>query len=87
MHNTISALWLGIIAGTLCTLSFVPQVLRIAKSRNARDISLITFIMFSCGVFAWFIYGISIKEWPVIIANAVTLLLALVILGMKIKYG
>ena len=87
MHNTINAFWLGIIAGTLCTVSFVPQVVRIAKSRNARDISLITFILFSCGVFTWFIYGIAIKEWPVIIANAVTFLLALVILGMKIKYG
>jgi len=87
MHNTVSAFWLGSVAGTLCTVSFVPQVLRIAKNRDSRDISLVTFVMFSCGVFIWLVYGIYIKEWPVIIANAVTLVLALAILAMKIKYG
>jgi MtN3 and saliva related transmembrane protein len=87
MHNSVTAFWLGIVAGTLCTISFIPQVLRIAKNRHARDLSLVTFIMFSCGVFIWLLYGIVIQEWPVIIANAVTLALALLILGMKIKYG
>lgn len=87
MHNCITTFWLGTVAGTLCTVSFVPQVLKIAKSRDTHDISLITFVMFSSGVFIWLLYGISIMEWPVIVANGITLLLALVILGMKIKYG
>jgi len=81
------ALILGVVAGTLCTLSFVPQVVKIAKNKNARDISLITFLMFSGGVAVWLWYGIVLGEWPLIISNTITLFLALVILAMKIKYG
>ena len=83
----MNTFWLGTIAGTLCTISFVPQVIRIAKNKNTRDISLATFLIFACGVTTWLIYGIFIREWPVIIANAVTLLLTLVIIAMKIRYG
>lgn len=78
---------LGIAAGILCTFSFIPQVIKIFRTKNARDISLLTFSVFFLGVILWFIYGIMIKEWPIIIANAVTLIIILSIVVMKIKYG
>lgn len=78
---------LGIMAGILCTFSFIPQVVKIFKTKNARDISLLTFSVFSLGVILWLIYGITIKEWPIIIANAASLILILAIVVMKVKYG
>lgn len=78
---------LGIMAGILCTFSFIPQVVKIFRTKNARDISLLTFSVFSLGVILWLIYGIAIKEWPIIIANAVSLILILAIVVMKVKYG
>ena len=83
----MKSLIIGIVAGTLCTLSFLPQVVKIFKTKHTKDLSLVTFSMLSLGVFLWLIYGLLIKEFPVIAANAVTLILALLIVVMKIKYG
>ena len=77
---------LGIMAGTLTTISFIPQVIKIYKIKDARDLSITTFCMFSCGVFLWLIYGIVTSEWPIILANGITLVLILLIIGMKIRY-
>lgn len=77
----------GILAGALCTISFIPQIVKIIKTRQAKDLSLLTFSIFALGVFLWFIYGIMINEIPVIWANGVTLGLIAVILIAKIKYG
>jgi len=81
------SLIIGLVAGILCTLSFLPQVVKIFRTKQTKDLSLITFSMLSIGVFLWLIYGILIKEFPVIAANSVTLILALLIVIMKIKYG
>jgi MtN3 and saliva related transmembrane protein len=77
---------IGLIAGTLTTISFLPQVVRIWKTHSTRDISLVMYLIFGTGVATWLVYGIIIKQWPVIIANAVTLVLALVIIAFKIIY-
>jgi len=82
----MSSFYLGIIAGVLCTASFIPQVVQIAKTKNTKSLSLITFSMFTAGVAVWLLYGMVIHEWPVIIANAVTLVLAGAILVMKLRY-
>jgi MtN3 and saliva related transmembrane protein len=81
-----SANTLGLIAGTLTTISFVPQVIKIWKSKHARDISLGMFAIFSSGVLLWLFYGIQIGALPVILSNAITLGLSLTILVFKIKY-
>ena len=81
-----SANILGFIAGALTTLAFLPQVLKTRRSKSARDISLGMFVIFSSGVFLWLLYGIQISALPIIIANSVTLVLALTILIFKIKY-
>ena len=84
--NLESANTLGLLAGTLTTVAFVPQVVKIWKTKHARDISLGMLAIFSSGVLLWLFYGIEIGAMPVIVANAVTLGLSLTILIFKIKY-
>ena len=84
--NLESANTLGLLAGTLTTVAFVPQVVKIWKTKHARDISLGMFAIFSSGVLLWLFYGIEIGAMPVIVANAVTLGLSLTILIFKLRY-
>jgi MtN3 and saliva related transmembrane protein len=77
---------IGTTAACCTTISFVPQLVRIWKLKSAREISLIMFSVFSVGVFLWLVYGIFIRSFPVILANAVTLALSLAILGLKLRY-
>ena len=79
--------WLGFAAGLLTTLAFVPQVVKIWKTKSARDVSLHTFAAFTLGVALWLAYGIVRQEPPIIVWNAVTLVLAGAILAMKMKFG
>ena len=77
---------LGLGAGTLTTVAFVPQVLKTWRSKSGDDISLGMFLLFSTGVLLWLIYGILIDALPVILANAVTLVLSLTVLTLKLRY-
>jgi MtN3 and saliva related transmembrane protein len=78
--------WLGALAGTLTTVAFVPQVWRIHQRRSAEDVSWGMFLIFSAGVLLWLIYGLRIDARPIVLANVVTLVLALVILALKWRY-
>ena len=78
--------FIGLLAATLTTGAFLPQMLKTWQTKSARDVSfgmLITFIM---GVFLWLIYGLMRQDIAIILANAITLLLNLMILWLKIKY-
>ena len=77
---------LGLTAGVLTTLSFLPQLLKAWKSRSTRDISLGMFAMFCTGVFLWIVYGFLVGDLPVVVANTVTFLLAVTILLLKLRY-
>ena len=77
---------LGLAAGTLTTIAFVPQVLKTWRSKSGRDISLGMFLLVRTGVALWLWYGISISSTPVILANAITLVLALSVLTLKLRY-
>ncbi|HEV7349764.1 SemiSWEET transporter [Telluribacter sp.] len=77
---------LGYLAGGLTTLAFVPQVVQIYKTKSAKDVSLAMFLLFTMGVIMWLGYGLMTHSFPVVAANAVTLLLSLVILFFKYKY-
>lgn len=77
---------LGLIAGTLTTAAFVPQVLKTWRTRSTHDISLGMFALFSSGLVLWLVYGLVIGSLPVVVSNAVTLALALVILAFKLRY-
>jgi MtN3 and saliva related transmembrane protein len=77
--------WLGLIAGFLTTIAFLPQVIKTWKTQSARDISLTMFLLFCSGVLLWLIYGILIDDLPIIVANIATLLLASSILFFKLR--
>ncbi|MDR3606404.1 MAG: SemiSWEET transporter [Oligoflexia bacterium] len=78
---------IGLLAGLLTTISFVPQVLRIWRTRSARDVSGLMFVIFSCGVFFWLMYGVLLNAWPIIITNGLTLTLSVLVLVLKAKYS
>ena len=77
---------LGYIAGTLTTVAFVPQVVRILRVRRAEDLSWWTFGTFTLGVVLWLAYGLELGAAPIIVANIVMLALALSILLLKWRY-
>lgn len=74
-------------AAFLTTLSFLPQAWLTFRTRDVRGISLGMYSVFTVGVALWLVYGLMMGAWPIIAANAVTLALASIILGMKIRYG
>lgn len=85
MNTTASAV--GYAAAILTTISFVPQVLKVWRTRSARDVSLGMYSLFTLGIFIWLVYGVLIESWPVILANFVTLVLAGMVLAMKLRFG
>lgn len=78
--------FLGYFAAVLTTISFVPQALLIIRTKDTKGISLPMYILFTIGVTCWLLYGIYFGMIPVIIANFITLVLAIIILTFKIKY-
>jgi MtN3 and saliva related transmembrane protein len=78
---------LGFLAAVCTTASFVPQVWHILKTRDTRAISLMMYLLFTVGVVLWLVYGIMIGSTPVVAANSITLVLALVILTCKVRWG
>lgn len=77
---------IGYLAATLTTLSFLPQALHTFRTRDVRGISLGMYALFTSGVALWLVYGLLLAAWPIVLANAVTLALALAILVMKLRY-
>ena len=78
---------IGYVAATLTTCSFVPQALHTFRTRDVSGISLGMYSVFTTGVALWLAYGVVLQAWPIVIANAITLVLASAILGMKLRFG
>ena len=78
---------LGLVAAFLTTISFVPQVLKIWRTRHTKDISLKMFVIYTVGVFLWLVYGLMLGDLPLILSNIITFVLTLSILIMKLRYG
>lgn len=78
---------IGTIAAVLTTLSFIPQVWQTWRSRDVSGISLGMYILFTVGVALWFTYGILVDAWPIIVANFMTLSMALAMLAMKLRFS
>lgn len=76
---------LGYVAAALTTGSFVPQAVLTLRTRDVSGISLSMYAAFTAGVALWLLYGLRLGEWPIVVANAVTLVLALVILVTKVR--
>lgn len=79
--------WLGFLAALLTTVAFVPQALKTLRTRDTSGISLGMYSVFTVGIACWFGYGLYLDSWPMILSNAVTFVLAAVILGLKLKHG
>lgn len=78
---------IGYAAASLTTAAFIPQAWLTWRSRRVDGVSLGMYSIFTLGVALWLTYGVLIGAWPIIAANAMTLLLAVFILSMKIRYG
>jgi MtN3 and saliva related transmembrane protein len=77
---------IGLVAGALTTIAYVPQLLKTWRSKSAQDLSWSMLITLCVGIVLWLVYGIYAQDVPVIAANVVTLLLSSIILILKIKY-
>jgi MtN3 and saliva related transmembrane protein len=77
---------IGMVAAVLTTIAYVPQVVKIYRTKSARDVSFRMFSLLATGVSLWLVYGIMMRSAPLIFANFVTLALSLTVLGLKIKY-
>ena len=85
--NSLNIEFFGYFAAILTTAAFLPQLIKTLKTKKAEDVSLVTLIMFICGVGCWIIYGYKISSIPILIANILTLILNLFILISKLYYS
>jgi MtN3 and saliva related transmembrane protein len=79
--------WIGYTAAILTTFSFAPQAWLTYKTKDVRGVSLVMYSVLFIGLILWLLYGLSLNAWPVVAANAVTLVLTFTILVMKLRYG
>ncbi|MBK8283964.1 MAG: SemiSWEET transporter [Ahniella sp.] len=77
---------LGYLAAALTTMAFVPQAIKTLRTRDTSGISLGMYVLFVAGVLAWFVYGLAIGSMPIIVANAVTAVLAGCVLFVKLRH-
>ena len=85
--NSVNIEFFGYFAAILTTAAFLPQLIKTLKTKKAEDVSLLTLIMFICGVGFWILYGFKISSSPILIANIITLILNLFILISKVFYS
>jgi MtN3 and saliva related transmembrane protein len=78
---------LGLVAGALTTIAYLPQLIKTWKSKSAEDLSWSMLITLCVGIILWLIYGTYVHDLPVILANVVTLMLSSVILVLKLRYS
>jgi MtN3 and saliva related transmembrane protein len=78
---------LGFLAGILTSISQLPQVIKVVKTRDTRSISIWTYIILFFGIMLWLIYGIAQNDYPLIFANSVTLILTSLIIYYKTRFG
>jgi MtN3 and saliva related transmembrane protein len=78
---------LGLLAGFLTTIGFLPQIVKGYRSKSMGDLSLFMPILIGIGLFIWLIYGILLDSLPLILWNAVALALNLIIIVLILRYG
>jgi MtN3 and saliva related transmembrane protein len=78
---------IGLVAATCTTCSFLPQVIKILRSKRTNDVSLLMYTILSTGLFLWLIYGFLLMDIPLILANTVSFTLAMCVLVLKIRHG
>ena len=78
---------IGLIAAICTTCSFLPQVIKILRSKKTKDVSLLMYAILTTGLFLWLIYGVILKDFPLIMANSMSLTLSTCVLLLKIRHG
>jgi len=78
---------LGLVAGAIVVLGFIPQVIRVWKLKSAREISLPFNLLFLAGIVFWIIYGVLLSLASVIMWNSINAVLLSLLLAAKLKYG
>ena len=78
---------IGLTAAVCTTASFLPQVIKTLETKRTKDISLVMYAILVVGVSLWLVYGIMIKDLPIILANTVSLIFTAAVLFLKIKHG
>ncbi|MEM6642756.1 MAG: SemiSWEET transporter [Bacteroidota bacterium] len=78
---------IGYIAAFLTTVAFLPQAIKTIQTKATHGISLVMYLMLTVGIVLWLYYGIMLQEYPIIIANGVTLVFSVIILILKLKHG
>jgi MtN3 and saliva related transmembrane protein len=77
---------IGLIAAALTTSAFLPQLIKVWRSKSAKDVSLGMFVVFTFGIALWLLYGVLRSDPVIIAANIVTFILALAILILKVRF-
>jgi MtN3 and saliva related transmembrane protein len=76
---------IGMVAAILTTAAFVPQAAKVVRTRDTAAISLAMYALFTAGIALWGVYGVMTWQWSIIIANAITFVLAAIILSIKVR--
>ncbi|MFA6329895.1 MAG: SemiSWEET transporter [Candidatus Micrarchaeia archaeon] len=77
----------GLLAGLITTISSLPQLFKIVRTKKTRDISLGMFVLYFCGLVLWLAYGLLLGALPIILANLASMAIVAAILALKLKYG
>jgi len=78
--------WVGLVAGLLTSIASLPQLIKTWRSRHVRDLSVWQPLLLSLGVGLWLLYGVLIRDLPLILANIIPLACNLLLTAMKIRY-
>jgi MtN3 and saliva related transmembrane protein len=78
--------YIGSLAAACTTLCWIPQAVKIIREKQTQGISLVTQSVFTVGLALWLAYGLLLTNWPLMLANAVTLVFSLAILALKVRY-
>lgn len=77
---------LGLLAGTITSITFLPQVLKIWQTKSAKDLSLLMLLLLMLGVVLWLIYGLVVMSAAIIYTNSMVLAMSLIMLFFKVRY-
>lgn len=78
---------LGLSAGTITAITFLPQVIKIWQTKSVKDLSLYMLLLLMLGVTMWLVYGILLKNTAIIYTNSAVLLMSFIMLYFKLKYN
>lgn len=83
----MSVTLIGLLAAFCTTIAFLPQVIKTWRTRSTKDISLAMFLVFTTGIFLWLVYGVMLRDVPLIAANGITFVLSGMMLYFKLRNG